>query len=150
MIKHFSIQELVPEHIYNSRGEKAWQLLDYRALKTLEWLRINLGSCVVNDWSWGGDFSQSGLRTHEFYMQNNKYPLRKAYQLIALSLSQHRFGRAFDCKFKEHTAEEARQWIKDNWHTSGLDWAVTLEEDVSWLHFDCRSQKDNIVYSFHP
>ena len=149
MLDHFSIKELVPEHIYLQRGEKAWQLIDWRALKTLEWLRKELGYITVNDWAWGGDFCQSGLRTHEFYLQFD-YTIEQGYEKISKSLSQHKFGRAFDCKFREHSAEYVRQWIKDNWHRSGFDWAITLEEDVSWVHFDVRNQLENKVYSFKP
>ena len=149
MIEYFKIQELVSRDTYNARGEKAWQLFDYRALVTLEWLRKNLGSCTVNNWLWGGDFSESGLRTYEFYMQQG-FNRAQAYEKISKSHSQHKYGRAFDCKFSNISAEDARQWIKDNWHKSGFDWAITLEEGVSWLHFDVRNQKENKVYSFHP
>ena len=133
VIRYFKIQELVPRDVYNTRGEKAWQLFDYRALKTLEWLRENLGSCTVNDWLWGG------LRTYEFYMQDGYTTKAEALNKIALSYSQHKYGRAFDCKFRNISAEDARQWIKDNWRKSGFDWAITLEEGVSWLHFDVRN-----------
>lgn len=150
MIKHFSIKELVPEHIYDTWGENSWWFLDYRACKTLEWVREHLGSCVVNDWPWGGSYSQSGLRTFEFYMQNNLRPIYIAKEKIAMSNSQHKYGRGFDCKLANCTAEEARQYIKDNWEEHGLDWAITLEEGVSWLHFDCRNQKENRVYTFNP
>lgn len=150
MIKYFGIRELVPREVYNARGEKAWQLLDYRAIKTLEWLRENLGSCTVNDWPWGGTFSQSGLRTAEFYLQQSYTMATEANAKIAKSFSQHKYGRAFDCKFKNHTAEEARQWIKENWESSGFDWGITLEEGVSWLHFDTRNQPKNEVYTFWP
>ena len=148
MIKYFGIRELVPRHVYTVRGNKSWQLLDYRALETLEWLRENLGECVVNDWSWGGNFSQSGLRTFAFYMQDGITTTVAAKLKLDSSFSQHKYGRAFDCKFKHKTAEEARQFIKDNWEKSGFDWPLTLEEGVSWLHFDVRNQKTNNVYSF--
>ena len=150
MIRNFVIQELVPRHIFLKRGLKSWQLLDWRALKTLEWVRDHLGSTTVNNWHVGGEYSQSGLRTFEFYMQGQKN-LRPDYiakQMITDSLSQHKFGRAFDCKLKNHTAEDARKYIKNNWDLFGLNWAITLEEDVSWLHFDCRTQPDKIVYTF--
>jgi hypothetical protein len=148
MINFFSITELVPEHIFKQRGQRAWELFDYRALLTLEWLRANLGKCMVNDWKVGGQYSQSGLRTFEFYMQDGKTSAAVAHKKISESLSQHKFGRAFDCKFEDYTAEQARQFIKDNWESSGFDWAITLEEGVNWLHFDTRLQKENKVYTF--
>lgn len=150
MINYFQIHELVSSEVYYTRGEKAWQLFDFRALKTLEWLRENIGSCTVNDWKWGGDLSQSGLRTYEFYMQDGFTMKPQALEKLSDSFTQHKYGRAFDCKFRDSDAESVRQWIKDNWHKSGFDWAITLEEGVSWVHFDVRNQPENIVYSFKP
>ena len=113
MIKYFGIEELVPKHVFDDRGEKAWQLLNYRALKTLEWLRLHLGYATVNDWLWDGVYSQSGLRTHEIYMQSG-ISLEESLKKIAASYSQHKYGNAFDVKFQYHTAQEARQFIRDN------------------------------------
>lgn len=150
MIKYFKIEELVPHHVYTTRGNKAWELLDVRALKTLEWLRENLGPCVVNNAHAGGKYSQSGLRTFEFYMQDGVTTRQQAHEKISLSNSQHKYGRAFDCKFSKYNAEQARHWIKEHWCESGFDWAITLEEGVSWLHFDVRTQPTNKVYTFKP
>ena len=152
MIKHFTIKELVPKHIIDGYGEEgAWKLLDEKALKTLEWLRENLGPCTINNWHLGGSFSQSGLRTWQFFMQDGKTTEEDAKAEYDKSGSQHKYGRAFDGKFKNHTAEEVRKWIKENWSKSGFDWSITLEEGVSWLHFDVRPRtKSKKVYSFKP
>jgi len=149
MIRNFVIQELVPQHIFLKRGYKSWQLLDWRALKTLEWVRDHLGQCTVNNWHIGGKYSQSGFRTFEFYEQQGVDSI-VAKVCLSDSLSQHKFGRSFDCKLKNHTAEEARDYIINNWERFGLGWAITLEEGVSWLHFDCRTHPDNKVHSFKP
>ncbi len=150
MIEYFAIEELVSRRTFNARGQKAWELLDWRALQTLEWLRENLGRATVNNWKWGGVYEQSGLREWEFYLQlkdvNNDDQAKKRY---SGSRSQHKFGRGFDVKFADHTAEEVRQWIKENWEDSGFDWAITLEEGVSWLHFDVRNKPKNQVYTFN-
>ncbi len=151
MINNFILQELVPRHVYNQFGEKSWWFLDYKTLKTLEWLRYFNGSCTVNNWCWGGDFDQRGLRTYDFYMQNGDLtPIYIAKEKIAESFSQHKYGRAFDCSFKDYTAEEVREFIKQAWEEDGYDWPITLEEDVSWLHFDTRLQPENKVYTFKP
>jgi len=150
MIKHFNIRELVPRHIYNLRGEEAWGLLDYTALKTLEWLRENLGACTVNNWNSGGRKEQSGLRTFEYYIRDKNMTKPQAMEAIGLSNSQHKYGRAFDCTFSNCNAEQVRHWIKEHWCESGFDWAITLEENVSWVHFDTRNQPENKVYLFKP
>ena len=121
--KHFEIYELVPPSVYEKRGQKAWELLDERALVTLDTLRDNLGVCTVNNYYFGGSRKWSGLRTPEspYYSPT----------------SQHSLGKAFDCLFKTVSAEEARQHILSNRdlypHITGL------ELDVSWLHFDIRN-----------
>lgn len=150
MLDNFIIQELVPEHVYNQRGDKAWQLLDFQALLTLQWLRDHLGPTTVNNWHVGGNYSQSGLRTFEMYQQDSNTPAYIAHIDISESYSQHKYGRGFDCKFKLYTAEEARHYIQTYWAAIGLEWPITIEEDVDWLHFDTRCQPENLVYTFQP
>lgn len=132
--KHFTIKELVPEDVYKRRGEKAWTVFDDRALMTLDALRDKFGSLTVNDWSWGGTFSQSGLRTSD----------SKHYS----QYSQHTFGRAFDCKFKEHTAEEVREYVLAN--KSEFPYIGGLELGISWFHFDVRGHDEGEIITFYP
>ena len=123
--KHFGIKELVDKATYKKRGEKAWALLDERALMTLDLLREDFGPITVNDWSWGGTNQWRGIRT--------------SYSKYFSTYSQHSFGRAFDCIFKNHTAEEVRQAIKAN--PERYKYINSIEEGVSWLHFDVRNSE---------
>ena len=131
---HFTITELVPPQVYEERGDKAWSLLDDRALKTLDTLRDKFGITTVNSWSWNGDRKWSGLRTPDS-------PYYSKY-------SQHSFGREFDCIFRDKTAEEVREYILDNQeefpHIRGL------ELGVSWLHFDVGNRPGDGIYTFNP
>lgn len=158
-IKNFEIHELVPKSVYDKQGEAAWDNFKPDALTGLSWVREQLGTCVINNWYTGGAFSQSGLRTIEFFEGEvaKKFPKLNAFKRLELaksqyesSRSQHKIGNAFDCKFKKYTAEQARQFIKGNWEKSGLPFAITLEEKVNWVHIDFRSRPDNKVYSFIP
>ncbi len=128
--KYFNIEELVPPHVYEERGNKAWELLDERLLITIDELRDALGSVVINNYRWGGSRKWSGLRTVEsdFYRP----------------FSQHSFGRAVDMVFSKVTAEEARQHIFANKERYPYVFAVEL--GVSWLHFDCRNT--NRIFTF--
>jgi len=123
--KHFIIQELVSEGTFNKRGEKAWMLLDNRVLMTLDLLRERYGQMTVNNWKWGGDRSWSGLRTSDS-------PWFSTY-------SQHSFGRAADCLFKETTAEQVRQDILASPDDPTFQFINSIELGVSWLHFDVRN-----------
>ena len=41
--KKFTIEELVPEVVFNDRGQKAWQLIDNRLIANLDSLREQVG-----------------------------------------------------------------------------------------------------------
>jgi len=121
----FSIDELVPPDVYQERGELAWELLDDRALETLDQLRAKFGHCTVNNYKYGGPREWSGLRTPDS-------PYYSKY-------SQHTHGRAFDCIFKEHEAQDVRNYIKAN--PDEFPYLNSYELDVNWLHFDTRNCK---------
>jgi hypothetical protein len=123
--KHFKIEELVPRHVHEDRGNKAWYLLDTRSLQTLDALRDQFGSLTVNNWCWGGNRQWSGLRTEAS-------PYGSQY-------SQHRFGRAFDCISATVTAETMRQYIMS--HPEEFPLITAIEVGVSWLHFDVRGSR---------
>lgn len=123
--KHFELRELVSPDIYTARMDAAWELLDPRALMTLDALREQFGPCTVNDWHKGGRYKESGLRG--------------AYSATGAVYSQHRYGRAFDCKFSKATPQEAHAYIVAN--PEQFPHLTTLEDIAatpSWLHFDCR------------
>jgi len=132
--KHFIIQELVDPDTYAKRGDRAWQLLDERALITLDKLRKRYGQMTVNNWKWGGDRKWSGLRT----------PESKWYSLY----SQHTYGRAFDCLFADTTAEEVRQDILANPDDDTFKLIGSIELGVSWLHYDVRNC--DRIFAFKP
>lgn len=139
--QYFKIEELVDEATYLRYGEKAWQFLDDRLLKLADFLRSKFGSCIVNDWVWGGNYSESGLRSPD--------------TSTGAMYSQHKFGRALDMKFKEHKAQTIREWLEINW-TEDLSKAVlgevvkiTVETDITWLHIDIRNNH-KIFNKFKP
>jgi len=121
--RHFSIEELVPPHVFKERGERAWQLLDTRALLTLDALRNHFGRTVVNNWHTNGNRKWSGLRTKDC-PQYSEY-------------SQHTYGRAFDCIFMEAETEIVRAYVLAN--KNKFPEITAIETDVSWFHFDVRN-----------
>lgn len=123
--KHFAIHELVPPHVFHTRGELAWELLDERLLITLDRLRERYGKMTVNNYFWGKEREWSGLRTKEspYYSQ----------------FSQHSFGRAADCLFADHKTEDVRNDIINSPHDPSFELIGSVELGVSWLHFDVRN-----------
>lgn len=120
----FKIQELVPPHVYEERGEKAWELLDERALISLDALRDMFGPLTCNDWHIGGGRKWSGLRTAES-------PYYSPY-------SQHTMGRAFDVISGIHSAESMREKVLRH-RKEKFSYITGLELNVTWLHFDVRN-----------
>ena len=118
----FAIYELVDKETFEERGTKAWDLTDPTTIHVLNTLRAKFGSCTVNDWYWGGKYQWRGLRTARC-KQGSKY-------------SMHRLFRAFDCIFKNYTAQQIRDMIKEDeafWYAVGIR---RIENNVSWFHFD--------------
>lgn len=126
--KHFAIEELVgPETAVITAEWKLWLKFDDRLLRLADALRERFGSTTINDWSWGGGFSESGLRTEGMFYYNAN--------------SQHAFGRALDMKFKHHTAQHVRDWLRENYteYYRHIATSITCEGGVSWLHLDVRN-----------
>ena len=130
--KHFIIEELVSPGTHAVRGHKAWQLLDDRLLMTIDMLRDKYGQMTINNWKWNGDREWSGLRTPDS-------PWYSTY-------SQHSFGRAVDCIFKDVTAEQVRQDILSNPDDSNFKYINSFEEGTSWLHIDVRNCDRILTY----
>lgn len=124
--QHFILQELVPPEVFSERREAAWELLDPKALLTLDDLWEHFGTIVVNDWHMGGNFKESGYRVMT--------------TPTGARFSQHKFGRAFDCKPKNVTPMEMYEFILAN--PEKFEHLTTLEDvtkTINWLHFDCRN-----------
>ena len=127
--KHFKAHEYVPPEVFKKRGDKAFELIDVRILITMDKLREMLGRPItINNYNWGGDRSQSGLRTLRFYGSVDK---------LESSFSQHKYGRAVDFLVKGMNAVDVRKFIVDN--KEHFPYITFMETDISWVHIDCRN-----------
>ena len=132
--KHFAIYELVPPDIYESYEEwKLWNLFDPTGLEVIDLLRDKYGAFLINDYQWGWDHTQSGLRT-----EKSKY-----YSFTSL----HSWARAFDKRPQDTPLEKIRQDISDR-KFKFMEKIKGLELGVSWLHIDFRNS-DSLI-SFRP
>lgn len=135
---YFEIHELVDEEVFEKFGEKAWRFFDPRTLETLLILRENLNKPItINNWKWGGSFSQRGLRHNQSDLVRNK---------TSIYLSAHIRGCAIDLDVKYMTANEVRQWIVDN--SDLFPHKIRLERKlrgnyISWVHIDNDYEIDN-------
>lgn len=134
-------KELVPPDVFKARGVNALISMDERIIKALIVLRKLTGKPItINSWSWGGQFSQRGLRTAEFYGNIDKY---------LQTMSQHKYGRGLDFDVKGMTPHEVRKVIIENRYK--FPDISFIEVGINWVHIDCRLRLDNDWCKFwHP
>lgn len=145
-------KEVLPEAIYKQRGVKGLQLMSIEILEFIELFRYHFGKPIyINDWSWGGNFSESGLRDEKHYGSAESF---------SKSLSQHKFGNAVDIKCKSARGAELRQFFIKNKHLFPMISfvecgpvyktvnGVKKEVPMSWAHFDARTRisDEQVVY----
>lgn len=132
---YFKIYELVPKAIYEAtptnKHHRLWGLFDDRALVTLDRLRTRYGKTTVNDWHWGGGNQYGGWRPGDCP--------------IGSELSQHKWGRAFDPKFQDVSADEVRDDILNDPDDFTSEFITCIEMGVSWMHFDVRNWSKGIL-----
>lgn len=125
-IPHFRIEELVSPEIFQARGEKAWELLRPDALAMLLEFRQKFGPITVNDWHAGGQYKESGLRN--------------CGTATGAKWSLHKFGAAWDMKFRTATPREVFDYTLK--HVSEFPSCRVLEDAAdtpTWLHADTRN-----------
>lgn len=140
--KHFKGYELLPPREHKHWGDKGMALfMDVRVLITADQIREFFGSTVLfNTWYWGGSSRYRGYRPDRYYDQQGQSSYKSG--------SQHRFGRAGDCKIVGVTATEARDIIMN--HQDQFPWIRRLEDDVSWVHFDVANVHHHGIHLFKP
>ena len=126
---YFRAEELVCQHVYERFGDRALDFIDSRLKETLVVLREKLDRPIyINNWVWGGDKTQRGLRCNVCALFKEKTALEKPY------LSAHVFGKGVDFNVKGMTAQQVRDWLKQNQIL--LPYPIRVESDVTWVHID--------------
>lgn len=133
--KHFKIQELVPPSLLEILPEQmAWKLMDEKVLRLADYLKERYSPdnpVVINNWSWGGAFTQSGLRTKDYEKFNKN--------------SRHPYGDALDIKFPKEPwlVDKIREDIRKE--GSAFPYITEVEEDVSWLHVSTSTRYQHLL-----
>lgn len=131
---YFCIEELVSKKVFDKHGQRAWKFICPRLLYTLLVIREELDRpMTINNWKWGGKFSQRGLRSNLGYIFYSMFKKRRLY------LSGHVLGKAVDFDVEGMTAIEVRQWL--NGFHDKLPYKIRLEnlmrgKPISWVHID--------------
>lgn len=132
--QYFVIQELVGVNTYNRYGKNAWKFIDIRLLHALLIIRQGIGKPItVNNWFFGGKFTQRGLRT------NLQQIFKNYFKRGVLYLSAHVMGKAIDFDVEGMTANEVRIWLIQN--EDLFPFKIRLEQRlkgryINWVHLD--------------
>ena len=123
--KHFRIEELVPPIVYNTYKDNSIWFLNIQMLITLDLIRDYFKLPItVNNWHLHGKFRYRGFRE----------PSCK----VGASLSQHKFGRAFDFDIEGIKPEEFRHILKKKPNHKAFKAITCCEKFVDWIHIDNR------------
>lgn len=137
---NFIIQEFVPKSIYEALGEGSTKLMDERIIILSQLFRTRYGKITINSWHNGGQYKESGLRLPE--------------TTTGAKYSQHKYGRAVDLKFEDHTIQEIYSDVIKNtklFHEKGLRVIEDIAFTKTWLHIDCRfTGRDNEIIIVQP
>lgn len=138
--KYFKIQELVSEAVYKKYGEKSWMFIDEKLIKVLDLLREHFNKpVIVNNWCFGGNLHQRGLRANKDEMVVNK----KDYYI-----SQHCLGKAVDFNVKGMTAQEVYEEIlksKDKFYL--ISRIENIKNTPTWIHIDVANQDKFTIFN---
>jgi hypothetical protein len=123
--KHYVLSELIPVTHIHIREGILWQFFDDRLLWTADQLREVYGPGQVNDYSWGGHLTLRGWRPFDCP--------------IGAEWSGHKFGVSLDINFRDATAEEIREDIREDPEREEFKYITEIENKVSWLHVSTRN-----------
>lgn len=138
--KYFITQELVPPDIYTQYGEKSMWFIDPRLIILADFLREFVGQpMTINNWDSGHTLSLRGFRPPD--------------TTVGGRLSQHKFGRAFDCSFDDILPRTVYNSILSNeklFMEQGLTTLENIEFTKSWLHCDIRHTGSSSLLIVNP
>jgi len=156
----FDLREFVPPSVWQDFGVASRWFLDPRMLDLAQFYRDYFGSPVrVNDWHYGGadsasrsDSDQSSSHT-QYEGDFTERGFRLPDTNTGARLSQHKFGRAFDCNVEGLTPNEVRREIKQNEDLFMEKGLTTLESGdiaTTWVHSDIRTTDQNDILIVTP
>ena len=147
---YFTIEELIDQNTFNRDGSSSWRYFTTELLETILFIRINLDkSMTINNWKWGGQFSQRGLRNNICSI------VMKKTQSGQLYTSAHTLGAGVDFDVKGMSADAVRDWLLHN--EASLPHKIRLEhkftntgQSINWVHLDTFAEDANPkVYLFN-
>lgn len=167
---NFSIQELVHPDIYNhpAIGVRCVDFIHPEAAPTLEAIKKATGDVItVNDWLWGGQYVDSGLRMPvviptqlelmdviELHSSNHNEMYKQIVKLfkgVGAPLSSHREGCGFDLKFKHMSPQKAHAFIIEHQYLfPNITRMEAIEKTPTWVHLELGAARTGDIVVFNP
>lgn len=144
--KHFNIKELVSRPVYEKYGDRAWIFIDDDIKDFLDTVREHFNRPItVNNWGFGGDLQQRGLRANTDSLVKDKTLKNQIY------LSAHNLGRAIDFNVKGLTPKQVYNDILKNENKFKMIKRIEhIDSTPTWVHVDTIEHNDNGIYIFKP
>lgn len=141
--RYFNIKELVCKEVFNKFGNFSWNFFRTETLETLLVLRRDILQVpmTVNNWSFGGEFTQRGFRCNICDLTALKTKDGKLY------CTAHSCGCGVDFDAKGMSASRARGIIEK--HKDLLPYPIRLENGTNWVHFDNYNDTDEKIVYFN-
>ncbi len=124
--KYFDIREFVHPRVFAKFGKNAAMFIDPKIVRVADAVREMFGPILINDWMFGGKRVASGFRAR--------------WENTGAEYSQHRCGRAIDCRSVRYSEKQMAAMILNGWlpfYEAGLTRIENVEFTVGWLHLDC-------------
>lgn len=137
--KYFKANELVDRKTFEALSpQQCFAMFRPEALMMLDELRESINRpLVINDWSDGGQYEWSGLRTISCY--------------IGAKYSGHRLGAAFDIKCPTLSPILVREHIRKQRVLGKCQLIKRMELDtMTWTHIDCIETVYPYLVEFKP
>lgn len=141
---YFNIKELVSPIVYNKFGDRSWMFFSPEVLADLDIIRETWGSSIIiNDWSWGGNLKQCGLRSNLDQLVKDKTITNNLY------ISAHMMGKGFDLHDKLNRNPKLYEHIRNLIYKKKLNSFKRLENlanTTGWVHVDSYQTDSGIVF----
>jgi hypothetical protein len=124
--ENFSLVEFVPKSIWDKYGTFSTRFIDKQLPIMAQGVRDFYKTGVtINDWSWGGGYSESGFRDPN--------------TSTGAPLSSHKRGMAIDIKVKGVESSQVYKDVVGQWDIYFKALGVTSIEEgtVGWTHLSC-------------
>jgi hypothetical protein len=132
----FLLQELVCRHVFNRDIDQAWRYFRPVTIDFLDWFREEINRPVyINNWNWGGDKTQRGLRCNLCALVASKK---------TLYMTAHLNGTGIDFNVKDMTPNQTRSWLETNIHKFFTKFPQYIakcrleyaKDAPTWVHID--------------